>query len=819
MFAEHAGVATCDNDISLSLVGPHSGGRHLFGESTMTSRSKSVIFLCAALSCATAAQAASASAFLTGVVTRDGAPLPGVAVTAAGNNVVLHATTDANGRYTFPALLLGSYDVTATLGGQHGAVRVDLGSGGATAPIALTLQKIGSVAVVRSTATRGSGSDVVLDHETLTRSPYNDSFPEALIQLPGAVRGANGVVHLNGDHGVIDYLVDGVPLPQALNREVGSEIDPNDVSFVDVIEGAYPAQYGLRFGSVLNITTRAGTGPAGVDGDARVGSYSDLDQTLGYHAPLAGGGGYSLAFRDEQSTRGLDPPNFDSPHNRASDTNQFARFTIPRGKNDFTDVTVIHSYRAYQIPNDVASGEPAQTDDNEKQEDTFVNLNFRQSLGDTGAYSFGPAVKVSRIRDFGDQPNDFAFGQALNLAAGGNATDCATAISGPQNYGPGTCGFSLADDKTSLDLILQGDYTKRIGRHEIKAGVNYDATRVIKNYAVTLQPGNFLAPIYSPATPGAPFTVVDTSPNVGNTYSAYAQDSWRPSDRYEVDAGLRYDFFTIKSAEFAQGFGSFSPRLKLTRLFGPRASIYAYVGRFFEPFSFENVSPGAAQLLNLPLQASIAQFDLKPERDTQLEFGGHVPIGAGSLGFRVWQKNANDLIDDTQVGVTLLHQDINYTLGRLSQEAVNYVLPFQNGSRGYVNVAHTLSLNKGCETQLLAPCFGSPVDFTPADHDQEYSVTGGVLANDRRGGWFSADAEYGSGLSSASCPDGTPGYCKATPHTIFAVEKGVALAPDLALTLRIQNLLNDRYFVTLQNAQGNHVAAPRIFDIGLRFGR
>jgi len=269
----------------------------------MTSRSTSALFLCATLACAGAAEAASASAFLTGVVSRDGKPLPGVSITAAGNNVILHATTDAKGRYMFPALLLGSYTVTAALGGAQGEIRVDLGSGGASAPIALSLQKIGSVAVVRSTATRGSGSDVALDNETLTRSPYNDNFPEALIQLPGAVRGADGVVHLNGDHGVIDYLVDGVPLPQALNREVGSEIDPNDVSFLDVVEGAYPAEYGLRFGSVLNITTRSGTGPAGIDGDAHVGSYSDLDQTIGYHAPLAGGGGYSLAFRDEQSTR------------------------------------------------------------------------------------------------------------------------------------------------------------------------------------------------------------------------------------------------------------------------------------------------------------------------------------------------------------------------------------------------------------------------------------------------------------------------------------------------------------------------------------
>jgi hypothetical protein len=216
------------------------------------------------------------------------------------------------------------------------------------------------------------------------------------------------------------------------------------------------------------------------------------------------------------------------------------------------------------------------------------------------------------------------------------------------------------------------------------------------------------------------------------------------------------------------------------------------------------------------LQPALAQFDLKPERDTQLELGGHIPLGPGDLGFRVWQKNANDLIDDTQVGLTLLHQDINYVLGRLSQEALDYVQTMRGNERVYFSVAHVISDNKGCETQLLAPCFGAPNDFTPADHEQNWSIASGVLLPTRRGGWFSADGEYGSGLSSAVCPVGTPGNCKMTPHTTFNVEEGVAIAPKTAVTFGIQNLLNDRYFVTLLNAQGNHYAPARTFNLGMR---
>ena len=139
------------------------------------------------------------------------------------------------------------------------------------------------------------------------------------------------------------------------------------------------------------------------------------------------------------------------------------------------------------------------------------------------------------------------------------------------------------------------------------------------------------------------------------------------------------------------------------------------------------------------------------------------------------------------------------------------------GGHAYIQFAHVISLNRGCESQLLAPCFGQPTGYTPADHEQRYTVNGGVLLRDKRNGWFSMDGEYGSGLSSNVCPATTPGYCKMTPHTIFSVEKGIAIGPKIALTFDIQNLLNDRYYVTLLNAQGNHYAPPRTFSMGVRF--
>ncbi len=288
-----------------------------------------VCALCALLALAFARpEAALAGAFLTGAVTDAGAPVAGATVTAAGSNLVVHATTDPQGRFRFPDLPFGTYDVEARLGARRGLLRVDLTSGGATIALALRpLTEIVHVSTAQSPPIHGSGSDVSISGSTIVHMPYSTSFPNLLLQLPGAARGANGVVHINGDHGVIDYVVDGVPLPQALNRAIGSEINPNDIAFLDVVEGAYPAQYGLRFGSVLNIASRSGSGPADTDGTIQLGSNASVYASAGYHEPLPGGGGLSVAALAQRTSLGLDPPDYGSPHNDASDTNLFGRFT------------------------------------------------------------------------------------------------------------------------------------------------------------------------------------------------------------------------------------------------------------------------------------------------------------------------------------------------------------------------------------------------------------------------------------------------------------------------------------------------------------
>jgi hypothetical protein len=744
---------------------------------------------------------------LTGTV-RDAAGVPTSAarVEAIGQNLDLEAVTDAAGRFAFPALTVGDYTVIARKDGLIATAEVSLASGGAEVTLALApTSQIAHTIVSRTPTATRSGTDVTLGATQLARMPADDSISGILTQLPSAARGSNGQIHVNGDHNGLNYYLDGVQLPSSLNRVLGNEVDPSTIGFLDALEGAYPAQYGDRFAAVLDIGTRVSPGPAGATFEAQGGSLG-ASSTLGYHAPIGDGGSLSVAGNWSQGTRGVDPPVTDYVHDAASNASTFLRFSLPVRGDDNINFDAIHSVQTFQIPPDTTDGISPQTDDDEYQTDTFLSLQYHHAIGSRGSLSFGPSLKVSHLLDTNDLENDLGPGLAPPAPGTTNCTDFSDCP-----Y------FSVYADRLARDYRFNADYDLRSPRHEVRAGILYDASVVDKLYDITLQP-------YTQLNPLGTYTVTDTSPNVAHQQEAYLQDSWKMGSLYELDYGLRADAFQIFSDGFDRGFSQVSPRIKLTRMLGSRASVYAYYGRLFVPFSFENVSPATAAALYTAANNPGSSFDLLPQRDSLYELGGHVALGSGDLGVRISHKVSTNWLDDTQVGATNLHQDINFPRGRVDLQSLYYQLPTARGGRVYAALTHSIAVNSlNCETQLLQNCAaaGPPGgDFAQADHDQHWDANAGILSNDTRGGWFAASAEYGSGLSLADASDCITDdavNCKVPPHLTFDVEKGFALGSKATVAIAVDNLLDDRYAITLDSAlQGTHYAAPRSFSVELR---
>ena len=269
----------------------------------------------------TAIAFAQSSTSLSGRVIADGKPVANATVTAAGPSGVLRAVTRSDGSFTFAAINVGTYRVSTPGPQREVSATVDVTSNGAAVTLdTSTIAEIGRVLVSQLPVNRSSGSDVVVNGGQLAHAAVSNSLPDILVQSPAAARGSNGQIHMNGDHNGINYVVDGVQIPEGLNRVLGNEIDPSDIGFAELIEGAYPAQYGDKFAGVLNISTRSKTGPAGGTFDQRVGSYNLYDTVLGFHTPVATNASLYVGARFFHDSLALDPPVLDPVHDAGSIT-------------------------------------------------------------------------------------------------------------------------------------------------------------------------------------------------------------------------------------------------------------------------------------------------------------------------------------------------------------------------------------------------------------------------------------------------------------------------------------------------------------------
>ncbi len=346
-----------------------------------------------------------------------------------------------------------------------------------------------------------------------------------------------------------------------------------------------------------------------------------------------------------------------------------------------------------------------------------------------------------------------------------------------------------------------------------------------------MQPNSYLDPVnvtqplsgYTCQGSTGVCTVTDDNPNIGHNSQAYLQDSWRMSNLWQLDYGLRYDDLQLSSAQFARNFDQVSPRVKLTRFVGAagqrlrvlRPILHAVCSR-----ERRTLAPRTSSIT--PLQRSVASFDLQPQRDSVYEVGAHLPVGRGELGLRVMQKNATNWVDDTEVGddgALPEHQlragarrgaRRDLQLSARERRNVRFV------ARAYV-CAKTRAARRNCSHRAKAEIHSRtgrrPITTSVGTRPRHSRFQ--IAAADG----FSLSSEYGSGLTTdpSQCSPAS-NNCKVPPHLIFNIEKGIGLGPGRgAIYVRVLNALNDHYYITYLNAQGNHVGMPRDVEFGYRF--
>ena len=245
-------------------------------------------------------------------------PVAGAAVTlkAATSDWSQTTQTNDNGEFSFTTVPLGDYKITVSQAKFDAAEQsVTVASG--SSPILhfqLTLSTVSQTVVVAGQAAAANMDSVapttLIDRQDIAQTPGADrtnSLAMITDYTPGAYV-THDMLHMRGGHQV-DWLIDGVPIPNTnIATNLGPQIDPKDIDYLEVQRGSYDAEYGDRTYGVFNIVPRNGFER---DNEAElVTSFGNWYQTndqlnFGGHTKRFA---YYVSLNGNRSNYGLQPP-------------------------------------------------------------------------------------------------------------------------------------------------------------------------------------------------------------------------------------------------------------------------------------------------------------------------------------------------------------------------------------------------------------------------------------------------------------------------------------------------------------------------------
>ncbi|MDX1420462.1 MAG: TonB-dependent receptor [Rubricoccaceae bacterium] len=233
--------------------------------------------LAAALLLLAGASASAQTGKIAGTVTDalTGEPLPGVNVVIGGTSQ--GAATDLDGRYAIIGVRPDTYDVVFSYIGyqtqrvEDVRVRIDLTT---TVDADLNEEAIEGEEVVVE-ATRPliqrdlTATTAFVSGEEIRAIPV-ENFNDVVELQAGVVDG-----HFRGGRiGEVGYWIDGIPVTDVYDGGLALEIENNSVQELQVVTGAFNAEYGQALSGIVNVVTREGSNDFEANVSAFAGDYA-----------------------------------------------------------------------------------------------------------------------------------------------------------------------------------------------------------------------------------------------------------------------------------------------------------------------------------------------------------------------------------------------------------------------------------------------------------------------------------------------------------------------------------------------------------------
>jgi len=631
-------------------------------------------------------------------------------------------------------------------------------------------------------------SSFAMDQAALQALPQGDNTPldKVLLQAPGVSYDSaisNPDFHVRNEYANVQYRLDGILLPDGVSA-LGAVLETGLVRSLTLLDGALPAQFGLRTAGVVDIRTKTGAQPGG-SLNLYAGSWQTFSPSLDFGGQL-GPTRYFVAGRWLQSAQGLENamPTPDPVHDATTQQKLFAYGSTLLGPSTRLVAMAGDFQGDFQIP-DVTGQTP---------------------LGD-----YGPAsLPSSQLND--RESDRFAFG-LLALQTHQDRLDTQSAVSvrdASAVFTPDVQGDLAFNDvasavsRRSRLYGLQWDCADRLGSaHTLRAGFTAGVEDTVVVERVSVLPldaqGNALPD---------PVSIDDAGSLQGWTAGGYVQDEWRLRQDLGLNAGLRYD----RMAQFTDA-DQWSPRIAAEWRPAEGTVVHAGGARSFTPPMQAQATPwhpalfqGTTQQAQIPLNDPV-----EPERAWTCDLGLDQAFPAGlSAGLDVYDKESADTLDDGQFGQTVALEQFNYADG--SSRGLELKAALNRGAlRLYGNAGWARTVVEDVVSNEAV--IGDPVEFNylkdhagSASDAQACSASWG--ASWRLGRLFAGvDGIYGSGLAAGFAnQQHAPAYAQWNAALALTLEPWTARSP-LTLRLSAINLLDTSY--VLREAGGVGEFAPQ----------
>lgn len=627
-----------------------------------------------------------------------------------------------------------------------------------------------------------------VDQEALQALPQGKNTPldKLLLQTPAVSYDSaisNPDFHIRNEYANVQYRIDGIQLPDGVSA-LGPVLETGFIGNLNLLDGALPAQYGLRTAGVVDITTKTEFDPGG-NLDLYGGTWSTFSPSIEYGGS-AGQTQYFVTGRYLQSAQGLEnaDPTQDPIHDRSTQEKFFGYGSTLLGDSSRLTYMSGAFVGQFQIP-DVTGQEP---------------------LGDFGS----PTLSSSSLNE--NETDRFFFG-VLALQTHYEQVDTQLSIFtryATIDFVPdldGDLAFNDVASNVVRKSLLNGaefDIADRLGAtHTLRAGLTASVEKT------QVQDLSTVLPLDAEGNPlPTPVTLNDYTPKTGWIAGSYVQDEWRVRPELTLNTGLRFD----QMNQFVAA-NQLSPRIALIYKPASDTSLHAGVSRFFTPPMQAQSTPNNLALFQNTVQQPAIPLDdpVRPERATYFDVGVEQTLLAGlNTGLDAYYKRSTDTLDDGQFGQAVVLDQFNYADGfsRGGEFKINYSV---GGFRAYANVSHEITMVKNVVSNQYL--IGDPVElaylatrYTYASDAQ--TVTASTGASYR---WHSllasVDGLYGSGLRAGFANEQhSPGY------TQWNAALGQSFDPwrsPKSLTVRLSAInIFDRSYV-LREATGIGEFAPQ----------